>query len=120
VDEIASRSAAQNQQYLELMETPPFEHAAQIAHEIGWNPDLPSCAKSSRPWPARGGGRRPRGCAHAEAQRRQIEHCGTPQALPACQVEVRYIYQVLRGFAPEQVFAQTLLGFETIQQLGCA
>jgi adenosine deaminase len=30
-------------------------------------------------------------------------------------VEVRYIYQVLRGFAPEQVFAQTLLGFETIQ-----
>ena len=33
----------------------------------------------------------------AEAQRRQIEHCGTPQAAPACQVEVRYIYQILRG-----------------------
>jgi adenosine deaminase len=30
-------------------------------------------------------------------------------------VEVRYIYQVLRGFAPEQVFAQTLLGFETVE-----
>jgi len=28
---------------------------------------------------------------------------------------VRYIYQVLRGFPPEQVFAQTLLGFETVQ-----
>jgi adenosine deaminase len=35
--------------------------------------------------------------------------------MPACQVEIRYIYQVLRGAAPEQVFAQTLLGFETIQ-----
>jgi adenosine deaminase len=28
---------------------------------------------------------------------------------------VRYIYQILRGFSPQQVFAQTLLGFETIQ-----
>ena len=30
-------------------------------------------------------------------------------------MEVRYIYQVLRGNPPEQVFAQTLLGFETIE-----
>jgi adenosine deaminase len=51
----------------------------------------------------------------AEASRLQIEHCGTPQSAPACRVEVRYIYQVLRGFTPEQVFAQTLLGFETVQ-----
>src|ERR1700761_4251329 len=50
-----------------------------------------------------------------QASRRELEHCGTPQALPACNVEVRYIYQVLRGFAAEQVFAQTLLGFETVQ-----
>jgi len=48
--------------------------------------------------------------------RRDIEHCGTPQAAPACKVEIRYIYQVLRGNSPEQVFAQTLLGFETVQQ----
>ena len=51
----------------------------------------------------------------SEASRRQIEHCGTPQAAPACSVEIRYIYQVLRGNPPEQVFAQTLLGFETVQ-----
>ncbi len=37
VDEVASRAAAQNQQYLELMDTPPFGHAATIAHAIGWN-----------------------------------------------------------------------------------
>jgi adenosine deaminase len=40
VDEMASRAAAQNQQYLELMETPPFGHAAKIAHALGWNPDF--------------------------------------------------------------------------------
>ena len=27
-------------------------------------------------------------------------------------MQLRYLYQVLRGFPPEQVFAQTLLGFE--------
>jgi adenosine deaminase len=51
----------------------------------------------------------------AENDRKEREHCGTPQAAPACNVEVRYIYQVLRGAPPEQVFAQTLLGFETIE-----
>ncbi|MGH9594024.1 MAG: adenosine deaminase, partial [Bryobacteraceae bacterium] len=124
VDEVASRSAAQNQQYLELMETPAFGHAAQIAHTLGWNAEL-----------ARGGrdalerfrqqllehGVRDEVAAdreevrQAEAERRRLEHCGTAQAMPACQVEVRFIYQVLRGYAPEQVFAQTLLGFETVK-----
>ena len=40
VDEVASRAAAENNQYLELMDTPSFRHAAQIAHEIGWNEKL--------------------------------------------------------------------------------
>jgi len=117
VDEVASRSAAQNQQYLELMHTPAFGHAATIAHQIGFNPDLPAMRQklldhglfdevAADRTEVRTG----------EAQRREIEHCDTPQATPACQVEIRYIYQVLRGFAPEQVFAQTLLGFETIKQ----
>src|ERR1039458_9846375 len=34
VDEVAGRAAAQNQQYLELMHTPDFKHAAQIAREL--------------------------------------------------------------------------------------
>ena len=29
-----------------------------------------------------------------------------------CHVQIHFLYQVLRGFPPEQVFAQTLLGFE--------
>src|SRR5271165_4092956 len=31
VDEVAARAADQNQQYLELMQTPPFTHAALIS-----------------------------------------------------------------------------------------
>jgi adenosine deaminase len=117
VDEVASRSAWQNQQYLELMHTPAFGHAAQVAHQAGWDPDLATMRQKLL-----AGGVLDEVAAdrsevrNGEAQRRQLEHCGTPQAAAACQVETRYIYQVLRGYAPEQVFAQTLLGFETVKQ----
>ena len=116
VDEVASRAAAQNQQYLELMETPPFSHAAQIAHANGFNSNFAKLRQQLLDHGLRDEVAADRDDTRAaEATRRQIEHCGTPQAVPACQVEVRYIYQVLRGFPPEQVFAQTLLGFETVQ-----
>jgi adenosine deaminase len=116
VDEVARRAAAQNQQYLELMETPPFGHAASIARQ---NPLAPTFAQYRQTLLDQGlRDEIPADREHvraAEKQRRELEHCGTPQAAPACQVEVRYIYQVLRGWAPEQVFAQALLGFETVQ-----
>jgi len=116
VDEIASRAAAQNQQYLELMKTPVFSHASQIARENPIGQDFAQYRLKLLSLGLRDEVSADRDNVRvAEAQRRQIEHCGTPQATPACQVEIRYIYQVLRGFTPEQVFAQTLLGFETIQ-----
>jgi adenosine deaminase len=119
VDELASRAAVQNQQYLELMDTPPFGHAAQISQQITIDPVHPDFAayretllKANLRDEVPADMERPR---TMEAGRRELEHCGTPQATSGCNVEVRYIYQVLRGFAPEQVFAQTLLGFETVQ-----
>lgn len=123
VDKIARRAAWQNEQYLELMDTPPFAHAIVIAKEIGWRKEL-----------SRGDAKdfaRLRGelLAHglrdevaadreevrrAEAERERMERCGTAQPAAACKVEIRYIYQILRGYPPEQVFAQTLLGFEMV------
>ncbi len=116
VDEVAARAAAQNQQYLELMQTPPFSHALQLAHETGFDTDFARLRQALLDRGLRDEIAADREDVRtAEADRRKIEHCGTAQAAPACQVEVRYIYQVLRGNPPEQVFAQTLLGFETIQ-----
>jgi adenosine deaminase len=112
VDEIATRAAAQNEQYLELMHTPNFDRTAALAKAAGWNDDF---AKLRDELLARGL-RDDVAVARAEIDqadsRRQIEHCGQPNAAPACRVEIRYIYQVLRGFPKEQVFAQALLGFE--------
>jgi adenosine deaminase len=48
-----------------------------------------------------------------EASRRKIEHCGAPDEMPGCKVKFLFLYQILRGFPKQQVFAQTLLGFET-------
>ena len=118
VDEVASRAARQNEQYVELMETPPFGHAATIAHQIGWDPNLPefrqkllAAGLDQEVDAAR------QDVESALALRNKLEQCGTPQATPACQVQVRFIYQILRGFPKEQVFAQTLLGFEAISRL---
>jgi adenosine deaminase len=114
LDEVASRAAVQNEQYLELMDTPNFSHTAQIAKEIGWRDDLGQLRDALL---ARGlrddisAARTERD--EMEAGRRAREHCGAPEETPGCRVTVRYIYQILRGFPKEQVFAQTLLGFET-------
>jgi adenosine deaminase len=48
--------------------------------------------------------------------RDKIENCGQPNASAACSVKIRFLYQVLRAFPPQQVFAQTLLGFEIASQ----
>jgi adenosine deaminase len=114
IDEVASRAAAQNEQYLELMHTPDFGHTAAIAREIGWRDDF----NQSRDELLAHGLRDDVGLAkssldQAEALRLKREHCGQPDATSACRVQVRYLCQVLRGFPKEQVFAQTLLCFET-------
>ncbi len=114
LDEAASRAAGQNEQYLELMETPSFGHAAQIAAQIGWRDDMGQLreqllARGLREEVAVARADRD----EAETSRRARENCGAAQEMPACNVTIRYIYQVLRGFSKQQVFAQTLLGFET-------
>ncbi len=124
VDEVISRAAAQNEQYVELMETPPFSHAAALAYKMGWDPDL---ARLRQKLLDAGLDEEVAAAKeHIESAltlRSKLEHCSeAPDSVnmkqaPACQVKVRFIYQVLRGFPKEQVFAQTLLGFEAISRL---
>lgn len=113
LDEVATRAAGQNEQYLELMATPTAFRLYSIAREAGWRDDL----KQLRDELLARGLRDDVATAHAywdqaEATRRQREHCGAADELPACQVQTRYIYQVLRANSKELVFAQALLGFE--------
>jgi len=125
IDEVATRAASQNEQYLELMETPPFGHAAVVASRMGWNENL---AEYRQKLLAADIDQEVQDAKEhiqsALALRNKLEHCDADAGAkaedkpsPACKVQVRFIYQILRGFPKEQVFAQTLLGFETISKM---
>jgi adenosine deaminase len=114
LDEVATRAAAQNEQYLELMDTPDFSHAMARAQQVGWKDDLAQLRSELLARGLRDEVTVAR--AHLDAGlalRNQREHCGRSDATPACKVEIRFLYQVLRANPKEVVFAQTLLGFET-------
>ena len=115
IDEVISRAARQNVQYIELMHTPDFGNAARAGYEIGWQDDLSRfrealLAKGLAPDIAAAR----KSLDDAEAERRKRERCDQPDASPACKLELRYLCQVLRGFPKQQVFAQTVLCFETV------
>ena len=125
LDEVATRAAAQNEQYLEIMDTPTFSHAATVGYKLGW-PGVTDATYKAELASLRArlfaAGLRDevavdrKDFADAEAKRRSIEHCeGAGIRSPACQVQTDWLYQVLRGFPPQQVFAQALLGFEVAQ-----
>jgi adenosine deaminase len=116
VDEAATRAAQQNEQYLELMETPDYKQAEKIAREIGWKDDFAELRKEFLDHDlAKNAQSAVDEFREIETNRRNLEHCGQPQATEACKVDVRFIFQVLRGKPKEIVFAQTLLAFETVQ-----
>ena len=113
LDEVATRAAAQNEQYLELMATPTAVQNQIAAKEVGWHDDFKQLRDELLAHGLRDDV--PRAKAYwdqAEATRRQREHCGASDEAPACKVLTRYIYQVSRGNPKEIVFAQALLGFE--------
>jgi adenosine deaminase len=131
LDEVARRAAGQNEQYLEVMQTPTFTHAADLGYKLGW-PDgaektvTPQQLARLRDDLLSSGVRDEvsvdsKELADVESARRAMEGCEGTQPNPAqpqgmehdpCTIQTHWLYQVLRGFPPQQVFAQTLLGFE--------
>ncbi len=106
-------AAADHLQYVELMHTVGGRQSAELGEKLGWNPDFAAMREKL----LAGGLKDAVATARDQLDRegavvqKQLE-CGTPSALPACDVTVRYLYQVLRGLPPEQVYAQILTGFE--------
>lgn len=122
LDEVATRAAAQNEQYLEIMDTPPFKHAAGLGYKIGWPAGAEKHITREQLAKLRdellAGGLRdevPEDIAQYKgelAKRAEIEHCDATAHTGACGVTIHFLFQVLRQNPPQQVFAQTLLAFE--------
>lgn len=136
LDEVATRAAAQNEQYLEVMETPIFTDVARLSSDIEWPAtaaepafnSIGDATVTSRADLSRlretllASGLRDeiaidrKQLADALEARDKIEKCGLPSASAACSVQIRFLYQVLRAAPPQRVFAQTLLAFEVASQ----
>ncbi len=118
IDEVAARAAAQNEQYLELMQTGDYSAVKAEADKLGWDPDFAQFRQKLLADPVfRAGVASSRQAFDtALARRDRIEHCDQSGAALACRVTVRFLYQVLRGYPPQEVFAQTLLGFEVASE----
>ena len=114
VAEVARRAAANRVSYLEIMDTPD-DGAIQLGVRTGWDSSFASMREKLR---AAGLGdvvkAARRDYAGIIARQRDLLKCGTPRAELACDVEVRFLYQVLRGLPPEIVFTQILTAFETV------
>jgi adenosine deaminase len=113
LDAVATRAARQNEQYLEIMDTPDIKPAEALAEKLGYNPDF-LAYREALLHAGLDTSLAPAEVAFRAAQQRRaaLEHCGTAQALPACKVEIRFLFQVLREQPPADVFAQVVFAFE--------
>jgi len=119
--EVANRAARQNESYLEIMIVPDSSHAAALAAKLDW----PSDASITPDFAAMRGRLLADGLrdemsainnemAAFESSRDTIDHCAEMSAAPGCTIRMRYLFTLLREHAPQVVFAQALLGFETV------
>ncbi|MGQ9366690.1 adenosine deaminase family protein [Azospirillum sp. ST 5-10] len=112
VAEVADRAGRQRVQHLELMTTAQGGAVRALGAALAWTGDLaamrgallqaglPALVEAGR-----------RDIDAVERRRRQLQRCGTPQATPGCDVSVRYLQQVSRTAAKNQVYAQTVYAF---------
>jgi hypothetical protein len=108
-----NRAGMDQLQYVEFMHTADAGAAAQLAGKVEWTSDY---AKMRDALLSAGikdaAAETSKRLAADDARAREILKCGTAEAAPGCNVDVRYLYQVLRGLQRQIVFAQILLGFE--------
>lgn len=118
--ELAQRNADGNVQYLELMLSPDEFASLGFGMKQKWDDDFGKMRQAMLD-----GGLKDivaqsrKNLDKWEARRDEILHCkavNKSMAEPGCTVKTRYIFQVLRGFEKEAVFAQILAAFEMASQ----
>ncbi|HQR33405.1 MAG TPA: adenosine deaminase [Blastocatellia bacterium] len=139
VAEVAKRSATERVSYLEIMLTPDNGKSREAGRALIWKSDEELAALSTAELNAyfaqkrdallAGGIVQPisSGTTSAiqetkavmdklETQLRDLLRCADPsKASPACQLQIRYVYQVARSLAPREAFAQMVGAMEIMK-----
>lgn len=119
---VAERAGKQNILYLELMETLVFPELFPLVAGVDMTGDV------ATDYQALNGSALGREINNLVASiRRQIDEaktkkdrlllCGTADAKAGCDVEIRFLHQVIREFDPAMVYAQILLGWAVMEQI---
>jgi adenosine deaminase len=113
LNEVVTRAANQNEQYLELMIAPTWHRLDTITEGMEWSEDFKALREQllakglTEDIPAARAF-----FDQAEAEHRKRSNCGEANEAAACKVETRYIYEVFRSTPKALLFAQALFGFE--------
>jgi hypothetical protein len=111
--EVAARAARGNVRYLELMHTPGGLSVGLVGASVGWDDDLGRMREKVLQAGLLDTLAAISGTLAADEAKRDLAlACATARPDPGCSVTQRYLYQVLRAFPREMVFAQILAGFE--------
>jgi len=113
--EVAARATGQHEYYVEPLVTPGFAAVEALGRRVGYDADF--AAMRARMTADRAMDRIVADVGKdvdaAFARFRTVLHCNSrSEADAACDLPIRFDYQVLRAKPPEVVFAQMVLGFE--------
>ncbi|MBZ5681097.1 MAG: adenosine deaminase [Acidobacteriia bacterium] len=110
---VINRAGREHLQYVEFMHTADGGAAPELGMKVGWDADFAKLREKLLSAGLRDvASATSKKLVEDDTRARTELKCGTPDAEPGCNLNVRYIYQVLRGLPHEAVFAQILLGFE--------
>ena len=108
-----NQAARDHLEYIELMHTIDGLNSAGLGAKVGWDPNFPAMRDKLLSAGLKDAVAETRNQLDREEQiARKKLACETASPAAGCEMTVRYLYQVLRGLPPEQVFAQILTGFE--------
>lgn len=118
---VAERAGKQNILYLELMETIVLPQLFPLVAgvEMTGNPAADYQALLTSPF----GGQLDDlveyvqlQLANADIRKRELLHCDTDNPYAGCDVEIRFLHQVVREFDPAVVYAQMILGWAVMEK----
>jgi len=119
---VAKRAGQQNTLYLELMETIVFGELFPLVGGIELTGDVAADYRTLMASPF--GAKIPELVTYirseidaAKTKKNRILGCETTPATIGCDVEIRFIHQVIREFEPALVYAQIILGWAAMEQV---
>lgn len=110
--EVVNRAGRQHIHYMELMIAPDNYSGIKLGKSVQPTHRLATLDKNLRKRDInRSVKQAQRAIDRMERIKNRILHCNNKHAQPGCQVQIRYLFQIVRLVTPAQVYAQMQIGF---------